>query len=123
MWAAAGWLSLFALVAAAFGLGHPDDWEEPVVFDRFRAWYSGSDAARRAWRTFYQAFLVLFIGSLVTWLTAVQEWATCIDACKAFPDPGVLGKAAVAAVSAAAISTFTLAQVALEVHGKVKDRR
>ena len=29
MWAVAGWLLLFALVAVALGIGHPDQWKEP----------------------------------------------------------------------------------------------
>lgn len=82
-----------------------------------------SDPARRAIRTFLQAFAVLFIGSLLTWLGDVQEWATCIEECASFPDPGALAKGAIAAVTSAAIATFTYAQNALEERGTVKDRR
>ena len=82
-----------------------------------------SDPARRALRTFLQAFAVLFVGSLLTWLGDVQEWASCIEECAAFPDPGALAKGAVAAVTAGAIAVFTYFQNLLEDRGTVKDRR
>lgn len=47
-------------------------------------------------------FVGLFGLSLAGWLNDVQQWATSDGAVTVFPDPSVLVKAAVAAVSAAA---------------------
>lgn len=120
MWATTGQVVAFVFLAVALGVGHLDDLqEEPVMFDRIRAW-AQTDPVRRAVRTFIQAFVVLFLVSLTGWLGDVHEWATCLEQCQPFPDPSALGKAAVAAAASAAISTFTLIQNVLEDRGRVR---
>ena len=68
----------------------------------------------RAWRTFYQAFLALFLFTLVGWLGDVVTWAQCVEACQAFPQLTVLGKAAVAGIASAGIALVSFLQNAVE---------
>lgn len=68
----------------------------------------------RAWRTFYQAFFALFAFTLVGWLGDVVTWAQCSDACQAFPQLTVLGKAAVAGAASALVALVTFVQNAIE---------
>lgn len=77
-----------------------------------------NDATRRALRTFLQAFVGVFALSLLGWLTGVQEWASCVKDC-VFPDPTILGKAAVSGVVAGAITLITYAQNLLEDKGVI----
>lgn len=64
----------------------------------------------KAFRTFYQVFLPLFLMSLLGFFAQVQEWASCVADCKPFPSPNPLGKALVAAFTAGlgAIVTYVL---------------
>ena len=74
-----------------------------------------NDATRRALRTFAQVFIGIFALSLLGWLADVQEWATCVtDACRNFPDPSVLGKAAIAAAAGGVSALVAWVQNILE---------
>lgn len=68
-----------------------------------------SDSLQRAWRTFAQSFVGLFLVSLVGWLTKVVLWANGGDG-NVFPDVSVLVKAGIAAVAAAVIATVAFIQ-------------
>lgn len=66
-------------------------------------------ALQRAWRTFMQSFVGLFLISLVSWLNDVVLWANGGDG-HVFPDTTVLVKAGVSAVAAAVIATIAFVQ-------------
>lgn len=72
-----------------------------------------SPALQRAWRTFAQSFVGLFLVSLVGWLSKVVLWANGGDG-NVFPDTTVLVKAGIAAVAAAVIATIAFAQNKVE---------
>lgn len=69
-------------------------------------------ALQRAWRTFFQAFVALYVVYLVPFLTDVINWANSDG--DAFPDAGVLAKAAVSAVAAGAVAVVSLIQNSVE---------
>lgn len=69
-------------------------------------------ALQRAWRTFFQAFVALFVVYLLPFLTAVVNWAGQDN--QTFPNAGVLVKAAVSAVAAGAVSLVSLVMNGLE---------
>lgn len=65
-----------------------------------------SDTAQRAYRTFMQSFLGLFLISLVGWLNSVVLWANGGDGAL-FPHVSVLVKAGIAAMGAAVIAVIS----------------
>lgn len=69
-------------------------------------------ALQRAWRTFFQAFVALYVVYLLPFLTAIINWGTNDGV--VFPDISVLGKAAVAALAAGAVAMVSLFQNAVE---------
>ena len=62
---------------------------------------SDKDALKAAAYTFLWTFVGVFAASLLGWLQDLTAWATDDGGTVVFPDPGVLVKAAVAAVSGA----------------------
>lgn len=76
-----------------------------------------SNPTRAALRTAVQAFVAVFSISLLGWLASVTEWAGSTDA--VFPSIDPLGKAAVAALVAAAVSLVTYLQNVVERFDKV----
>jgi hypothetical protein len=63
-------------------------------------------AVKRAWRTFAQAFVALYVVYLLPFLTDVMNWAEG----GAFPDTSVLAKAGVAATAAGAVALVSYLQ-------------
>lgn len=61
-----------------------------------------NEALQRAWRTFFQAFLALYVVYLIPFLTDVINWGT--NEGTVFPDISVLAKAAVSALAAGAVA-------------------
>lgn len=70
-------------------------------------------ALQRAYRTFVQSFLGLFLISLVSWLTKVVLWANSGDGA-VFPNTSVLVKAGISAMAAAFIAVVALVQNKVE---------
>lgn len=63
-------------------------------------------ALQRTWRTFFQAFIGLYVVYLIPFLTDIINWGT--NEGVVFPDISVLGKAAVAALAAGAVAIVSL---------------
>lgn len=70
-------------------------------------------ALQRAWRTFAQTFVGLFLISLVSWLNDLVLWANGGDG-HVFPSVSVLVKAGIAAMAAAVVAAVAFVQNALE---------
>lgn len=75
--------------------------------------FTNNPSLQRAYRTFMQSFLGLFLISLAGWLNDVVLWANGGDG-QVFPDVSVLVKAGVAAMAAAVIAVIAFAQNKVE---------
>jgi uncharacterized membrane protein len=69
-------------------------------------------ALQRAWRTFFQAFVALYVVYLVPFLTGILDWAAQEDG--SFPSVDPLYKGFAAAVAAGAVALVSFFQNAVE---------